>query len=212
LYIWGFDARMNDAAIGVIGTLGGTFLGFLLSTIENRWREQRTERKQVQSIRLLIGLEIQQNLELLEHFWEDVIQLESQEILASGDAERLHYAYAYRVTQKPPLIWSYNAWESQMAMLPIALEAREIRQVQNFYQRLRDISTIHSFLVNLLSQDEADRRDAQSLPRRLNSIDAMRAMTNGVFIRKASSFGKELEEVVQDVLGRKDFLTKTFIN
>lgn len=209
---------MNDAAIGIIGTLSGTLLGFVLSTIDNRWREQRTERRQAQSVRLLVGLEIQQNLESLERLLEGIPHLDtnpSKKVESPKDIDQLHYSYAYRIAQKRLLVWIHNAWESQMAMLPIALKPREIQQVQNFHQKLRDISSIHSSLINLLLQEEEDRKTALSLPSSANAtqkFNATQAMTRGVFVKNASKVGEELEATVQDALKNGTTLIKNFSN
>jgi hypothetical protein len=55
-------------------TILGTFIGFVLSEWAAKRREDRNEKKQAQSVRAIVSLEIDRNLGLLQDFWLQVNQ------------------------------------------------------------------------------------------------------------------------------------------
>ena len=105
--------------IGIIGTLLGVILGFFLNQLIP---SKIQERKQRRSVRALLSLEIDQNLDLLRELWNKANQVKESD-------QNPNLSKARRLVEMSLPLWSHKAWESQIPLLAIALSEKEIKQV-----------------------------------------------------------------------------------
>lgn len=117
---------MLEAIFGIVGVV----IGFLFSEGATRIREHETERKQARSVRLLIGLEIDRNLNLLQVFWDKVISTDV------SDPELRSKALALKFIEYPMPRWQTEGLNSQLPHLAMALLEEEIVAVLKFQERL----------------------------------------------------------------------------
>ena len=111
------------------GPIIGVIIGFLLSQVANVMAWLLSAKREKQLVRLLLALEIEQNLALLGDYWHNV-SLSPDEDEEDGppkekevEADRL----ARRAVEIPLPVLSDNAFNSQLAVLPKALDETEIR-------------------------------------------------------------------------------------
>jgi len=95
---------MSEAIFGVIGTMIGTILGFVLSEWAARQREKSTEKRQTRTVRTMLSLEIDQNLNLLRDFWSKVRQVDESE----QDPNLARSRLARRMIELPLPHWSHK--------------------------------------------------------------------------------------------------------
>lgn len=146
---------MAQEYLGILGTILGTIMGFSLNAYNN-WRiEKNREQKQVKSVRLLINLEIDQNLSLLRDFW-DTLNIESYEYKDYEEIWKRHYAKM--LINMPLSKWRNINWKNHNSLLPITFNEREINEISNFYNNLENISSIRSSLSYLKSVTDEDWR------------------------------------------------------
>lgn len=140
--------------------IGGVF-GFILSEISTRRRELREEKQRALSVRTIVSLEIERNLESLRGFWKTVKpQTESAESRSPREAGR-----ELVNTTLPP--FSREALNSQLPLLALALKPEQIAPVFQFYDSLSAIQAIRRELATALddqNQEVAKFRASQSAP------------------------------------------------
>ncbi len=59
-----------DAIIGIVGVVVGTILGAIFSDLGSRLKECREEKQLSKSVRKIVSIEIDQNIDLIKRKWE----------------------------------------------------------------------------------------------------------------------------------------------
>lgn len=185
--------------IGSIETIIGVVFGFTLNEVATQWREKRTQRRQIRSIRALLHLEIDQNLALLGDFWTKVSEVGESEQDREQDPEKLRGRLARRLLSIPFPRWTHQMWESQVGLLPIALSETEIKQVHYLQGQLDRITSICTTLSALASEEHEDLRAVGTAPRQRGAFIFIASRN---FHREAPALYRELEQIVEDVLGK----------
>jgi len=134
---------MIEAIIGVVGTLLGTVVGFFLSERGTKRREERNEKRQAQSVRTMVSMEIDRNLELLEESWREVNDTPESD----DDQEARKRVLARRFIELPLPTWNRESLDSQLLLLPMALSEQQIVRVFQFYDRLSKLGAIRTELA-----------------------------------------------------------------
>ena len=128
---------------GIIGILIGAVLGFFLSELGTKRREEREDNKLAKSVRMVISLEIDRNLKGLKEFWPLITQPEG-----SGESEETESKnkskYAYKFATIPFPDFNRKALDSQLPSLPLALVEQEVVEVFQFYDRLLKLEEIRA--------------------------------------------------------------------
>ena len=137
---------------GMIGTLIGTILGFFLSEWSTLRKEERTEKKQAKSIKMMISLEIDCNLKALHEFWLEVNQTNNQD----KDINAQKRIKAGRFVRSTSFLLSREVLDSHLSVISIALQEQESVQVIQFYDRIRRLEAIRSSLFITLEKDEEE--------------------------------------------------------
>lgn len=153
------------------GQLAGVVVGFLLSQLATAVAWLITQRRERKLVRLLLSLEIEQNLALLKGYWDNV-SLPPDEPFADEDEdedderdyvqtpppppkpESEVVRLTARATGIPLPPFAVKAFESQLGVLPKALTASEIKDVWRVYEELGQIRTAHSWLLELKEAGE----------------------------------------------------------
>ncbi|MEM1292755.1 MAG: hypothetical protein AAGH67_14900, partial [Cyanobacteria bacterium P01_H01_bin.162] len=110
-------------------------------------KEDRNKKAEACSVRTLIQLEIQQNIDELEIFWG---RLQEPEV-DSNNPQQIS-SKVFKLSKMPIPPWTYKAWESQMSKVPAVFMPWEIVQISNAYKKLMKISN----LLNMLPNREID--------------------------------------------------------
>jgi hypothetical protein len=148
--------------LAIVTTIIGGVFGFILSEISTRRRELREEKQRAISVRTIISLEIDRNLESLRSFWKAVKPggTEAAEQRSPREAGR-----EFVNTTLPP--FSREALNSQLPLLALALRPEKIAPVFQVYDALSAIQTIRRELAVALddqNQEVAKFRASQSAP------------------------------------------------
>jgi len=144
-----------EAIVGLVGIV----LGFALSELATRWREDRTQKRQARACRTLLSLETDQNLALLREWWSEVTDIDSS---LPQDPHHHYLVLASRLIELPLPSWSHKMWESQSQFLAIALNHEEIRQLSEIHGGIDTIEAIHSALTAAYTQEQEALRSVRS--------------------------------------------------
>ena len=142
--------------------IGGVF-GFVLSEISTRRRELREEKQRALSVRTIVSLEIDRNLESLREFWQRVKPGGEE----SADAQRSPREAGREFVNATLPPFSREALNSQLPLLALALRPEQIAPVFRFYDSLNTLQTIRRDLaeaINDQNQEVAKFRASQSAP------------------------------------------------
>jgi hypothetical protein len=159
-----------------------------------------SSRNEKRRIRLLVGLEINQNLALLRDYWHNVAlppdeetdRLRGLKRVSEVEADRL----ARRAVEIPLPVLSDKAFNSQLAMLPKALGEKTIRDTWHVYEQLDQVEALHAWLVEITSNasDEAEEFPSASRAIRVGGIESM------TFTTKKSGAIYDLRTTIQTLL------------
>ena len=140
--------------------LVGVFAGLLLGLIGTWALELRRERRQVQAVRTMIRIEVEQNLRILEK-WDEVLPARGAPVIVEETPEernRREWAEvehrAKAMVDHPLSSWIQLAWTSQTTIIPRTFNPTEIERIAAFYAALNEISAI---CTSLVEADSADR-------------------------------------------------------
>lgn len=152
----GLIVQVVGYAVTVAGAIYGSIKGAKEGAIEaynrNKEAEREREQKQIRSVRLLLGLEVKQNLDDLAFLLEG---LKVQRV--EGDDRYVSEVESGQYKQKSELFverqsfiaahypkWGHHFWQGQQAtyMLPIALERKEIEELNFFHSQFDALSRI----------------------------------------------------------------------
>lgn len=140
----------------IISALVGTAVGFGLSECSTLIRAWRLNRQQAQSVRILLSIEIDQNLSLLNEFWAKIKNLNDECVHNKPEL-------CVRMIGLPLPKFSEKVLNSQLPQLTSALNPNQIEQVSQHYNSLGGISNIYAKL-NELYRDTADLSNPISIP------------------------------------------------
>jgi hypothetical protein len=161
---------MYIAAISIIGTLAGVTTGFLLSEF------YATHRKKDHSdrLRILAKLEIKQNLQLLDRFWEK-FQAKTSDLQKEIVGEDFHDTLEILAQQYVKIFveislpeWNRKVWESQFTPLSRVLSEDEIMQVWDLYNDLDKVSAFYKTFKSY--QAESDQEIVEAAAREKDPV------------------------------------------
>jgi hypothetical protein len=137
---------MDQTINTTLNTILYVGFGFLLSWGFN-WLGDRYKKKEIaHSVRRMIRIEIDQNLELLRQFWA---------LIQQGKTEK-HRAVKFTNLTFP--VWQKLAIESQMSALPTAFKETEIVEIFQRYQGFGRLEHLHRSFQAARESQKADER------------------------------------------------------
>lgn len=181
------------------GPIIGVVVGFLLSQLANVVAWLISSRKEKQLVRLLVALEIDQNLALLNDYWHNVSLLpdeyEEQATatkVSEVEADRL----ARRAVDIPLPVLSDKAFNSQLKALPKALDESDIRLTWRIYEEIAQVQTLHAWLLAVASESETGEGSFPSASRAIRS----HGMESATFKTKKAGAIFDLRRTIQQLL------------
>jgi hypothetical protein len=135
---------MNDSIDSEIIGIVGVIIGVLLTTIITQLGDKMREKKQAQSVRTLISLEIDFNLETIKDYR---IKLDETTVY-DNDPEITQIHLAVRFTEMPPLHTVRDAYKSQLNFFAASLNQRELAGVFQFYNNLTRLELLRNQLID----------------------------------------------------------------
>ena len=202
---------MTDVIIGVIGSIICVLIGFLLSEIRNWIHEKSKEKKQSESVRTIISLEIEQNLSLLENFWKRLNNfIKEEKDKDIKDKDSISTKLSYRFIEMPELNWNHKFVESQLSFMSLAFNKDEINKIMNFHSQLDAITEIQkklSFIKNKADEKGYTRASQMKSADIFGHLVASYT-SNSTFIKKAPELWGECERIVLEVLDKGNPLNK----
>lgn len=147
----------------VIAVLLGVLLGHVLSERSTASRERRAEVRQASSVRMLLRLEIDQNLGVVRQeqarvFRRATNQSHPEMAAVEGLSDRQLAQLAMQLIARPRPAWRTTMWLSQAGMLAIAFHADTVACVSEIYGELENLSATHDRLLAIKTNDEAEQR------------------------------------------------------
>jgi len=128
--------------------------------------QQKRQEEQLHAVRLLLALEIRQNLLELQWLWENIVgmlgeerELFYEQIESENDVER--YAWLEDRQRFISLYmpdWSHRCWYNQQGsyLVSIALEQMEIRKINHHHSQLERLMKIKNMLTERALKREKD--------------------------------------------------------
>jgi hypothetical protein len=138
------DNEIGKLIISPPAPLLGVIIGFMLNFACECYKENITKREERKSVRTLVRLEIQQNIEELQIFWDRLKKLDKN----IADPKLRISASITRLSTSPMPSWNYRALESQVSKLPTVFKSEKITQIQSNYKRLKQILNLLDLLPN----------------------------------------------------------------
>lgn len=159
------------------GPIIGVIVGFLLSQGANVVTWLLSSKKERQLVRLLVALEIEQNLALLRDYWNNVSLPPDDD-----EAERLHNEVeveadrlARRAVLIPLPVLSDTAFKSQLSALPNALDEATIRSTWRVYEEIAQAKALHAWLQELTGTQVSGSDSFPSASRAIRSENLLSA-------------------------------------
>jgi len=164
----------------------GIILGFILNEVTAWLREKRKDKKKKLAFRTVLDLEIEQNLSVLNKFWNKIIDIGN----FLQDSDEARNSKALKLIETPIPIWSRKVWEGQISYLALSLNVQEIKEIHKLYCNLDTIIAIQSRLEIL--RNEKDIKIAQ-YPVAFRSQEEQ-------FQHKSRELVKECEQIVREIV------------
>ena len=143
--------------IEAIFTIVGTIVGFALSELATIIREGRSEKRQSKSVKTIVKLEMELNLQMLREFWSRVTQFSEPEV--DPDTRKRSLARQFFI-EVPFPVFKREALESQLPLLAGALHEQEVVRVFQFYDHLSKLKLIESKLTTSMHEQREETRAA----------------------------------------------------
>src|SRR5258706_843157 len=163
------------------GSIIAVVVGFLLGQVANVTGWLISSRKEKRLSRLLVALEINQNLALIRDYWHNVALPPDMETdKARGVTTRVPEIEADRLARRaveiPLPVMTNKALHSQLAVLPKALDEKTIRLTWHLYEQLDQVVALHAWLVEIMSNSSDEEEEFPSASRAIR-FDGVESMT-----------------------------------
>lgn len=170
----------------IVATVIGVILGYALSAGERWWRERSETQERIKAVRLLLRLEVGQNLDLVR-LLSTGIERDSHD---ESDPEFAAINSARTLIHSPLPPWSHDIFKSQLAGIPVALTPHEIQELYQHHNRLDGIEVIRSTLKQLHEEQQAEFRAPKT-----GTVVTI-AMPASVFQRNAGTLWAECKRLM----------------
>lgn len=138
---------MDTGILTVIGTIFGVIIGFLLNAVYIWIKDTKNEKKLKENVRILIYLELEQNIELLKEYWNNLLGENPKDFIPEYDF------YGSLILIPLPL-WSHKMWEDQIPFIKLSFNENEIKKIHHLHSKLEKINLIQSKFIISLSESE----------------------------------------------------------
>jgi len=152
------------AVITLVGTLGGVWLGHRWAEDAARQREALAAAQQADTVRTIVRLEIEANLETLRVFRETVLATARTRVRTSPTGtpsgtipQPSAFDLVSALATQPPLLFDRLALETQLGALPVALTDAGVLAVLSLYKTMKRLETIQHLVRPMLEEVAAFR-------------------------------------------------------
>jgi stalled ribosome rescue protein Dom34 len=173
-----------------VTTIIGVIVGYAISAGDRWWRERRTERRRTKSVRILLGLEIEQNLMLVGRLKERLRWSGETE----DDPESAALKKARTLIQSPLPPWSHEVFTSQLSAISDILQPVDVASVYEHHNHIDAITNIRAVLTQLNQQERVENAPLRSAS--TGAIPLM-AMPSSVFYRNAADLWEECKRLIE---------------
>ncbi len=142
------NEQLIGAGIGIVTTIIGGIFGYILSEVSARRREHRDDQKRSAAVRLIVGLEIERNLQSLRAAWDAIKQQ------VGDNTDPRHQARA--LVDTPLLPMSRDSLRSQLENIPSALSIATATKVFRLYDSLAQVETLRSEWTSALADQQSE--------------------------------------------------------
>ncbi len=187
---------MNEIAWGPIV---GVIVGFLLSQTAGLMSWFLSTHREKKLVRLLVSLEMDQNLALLGDYWHNVSlppDDEDGEEEKPKEKENESDRLARRAVLIPLPVLSDTAFTSQLGALPKALNETEIRAAWRIYEELAQVRALHAWLVHVAGAPASNPDSFPSASRAIRS----EGLLSATFVTKKAGAIFDLKKTIQLLL------------
>jgi hypothetical protein len=137
------------ALLGVFGILGGWVLGILSAIVI----DLRKDRVQAKRVRKLITIEIKQNLDLFNNFWDRAQQsaiLQNDSVIEGMKIypERTWQLKGYEILRIPLPHFLHTIWDHQIPLLALALDEKGIADANQFHARFDRLTICYTEMAD----------------------------------------------------------------
>lgn len=189
------------------GPIIGVIVGFLLSQVATVITWLLSARREKQLVRLLVALEIEQNLALLNDYWHNVSlppdedEEENPPKEIEVEADRL----ARRAVLIPLPVLSDMAFKSQLGALPKALNETSIRATWRVYEEIAQVKALHAWLLQVVSAPASVSDSFPSASRAIRS----EGLLSATFKTKKAGAIYDLRKTIQFLLSGGNPLSRS---
>lgn len=138
----GFEGAILGGVLSGVGNHYGSVQSWKLNEKSTQTRERQREDKQIEAVRTLLRVELEQNKATLEQFWQ---QIHAELPLEGPEQQLRRLAKRFRSLS---LSTSSRLWESQLPLVPMALKKNEIERVLLIHAILDEIRQLRCVEVN----------------------------------------------------------------
>lgn len=128
---------MDVNPLWVSGAIGAV-IGVLGAFIGNLCLQIRKERKEKISIRTMLKIEINNNLDILEDVFNCI-----QNLKPIGAQDATAWYKGYQLSLLDEMVFNKSLWDSKSVLYAVALNEYEIKQIENFYILLDKLKYYH---------------------------------------------------------------------
>jgi hypothetical protein len=136
----------------VFTTLLGVVAGFVLSTLGQWFIDWRKERGEAESVRVILGLEIDTNIEALKQFWTKAWSFSDGAIMQPNDVSQ----YAQKFIDTPFPRFKREVLKSQMHLLVKSLDKQQIIHVFKIYDDLDMVEVLRNSLAEAAAEQRVE--------------------------------------------------------
>ncbi len=146
----------NQEIIRALINIGAVILGFLLGQISDWVKTKRVNSMKKRSVRKLISLEVTQNIDRVESYWEKV--LGSHEIWVGENKEFMYIQLAEAAAKNPFPLLLKDSWNANLNEITSAYSEEELEKIWNFHSDLERLSSLYVFFCEAVDEKKDTNR------------------------------------------------------
>ena len=175
-------------------TLGAVVLGFVLGQTSEWFKSRRKARKQKNAVRRLIELETKNNVSLIQHLWNAI--LERRDSWNSEDGAFLYAQLADQASRVPFPPLTTDAWRANLGEVAAAYTESELEAMWKLQRKLERILSLHVFFC----EAQSERRDSSRHSHVVHGSSAVGAIISGLgFSESVKEPAKEFKALIESV-------------
>ncbi|MEN6554370.1 MAG: hypothetical protein ABFC34_15975 [Methanobacterium sp.] len=186
--------------LAILGTLGGVILAYGL----NEYSKYKQKAENKKSTRVLVRLEIDQNLEFLQYLITYTKKIEQILKDEGMDQDDINLKIAEELVERPMFTWTDTMWEKQTAFLAVSFQEDEIKKIYKIYSSFRNLDTLYNKLYNFYFEDKKHNKTKPTFAKDLLWVPAgenfQMPQTSDMFIEYVPKFLADFKGISRKLL------------